>query len=960
MATTTTTPASRVSVPRTGARAYDAFVSYSHAADGRLAPALQRGLQSLAKPWHRRRALRVFRDETSLSATPELWSAIEEALSHARYFVLLVSPEAAASDWVDKEVRWWRENRSHDTVLIVLTDGELGWDEVSGGFDATAAIPPGLRGWFPREPLWVDLRWTRDEQDVSMRNPRFRDSVAELAAPIRAVPKDELIGEDISQHRRTLRLARGAVSLLVLLLALAVVGGIVALDQRNTARSEARTSLSRQLAATADNLQSSDLEMALLLAVQAYETEESSDTYGALIRADTASPSLARFVHFDDRVNSLAASPDGDFAAIGLTDGSVVRVSLTASDPAPESVLTLDKKVSSLSISDNATAIAASDGTQAMLWRSDATDALDLAVPAGQDAGAVGVSPTGDTAAVHGEAGFAEPGSISVYSGRSGEVEAVRRVPGGLGGPTSLQFPTENEIGIYDAAYGSWEERRIADWRLLWSRSIGYGTQEAGGVPSANGRWISATNGADTVPVWSTRGAGTRDHPERSAEVPLSGSPTALAIDPDGQRLAIAESGVIYVAPLAPPGESRSGAIALRGGGAMDWGSMDLIRFSGDGKSLVSASNDRIAVWDFSQLDRLATVSRLPLGGGCTACNPPSLAVSPDGGELAVALADYGNPSKPSALMQSLDEETAAAAETFPVSSISYAPPVWLQHGGVVAFPVEGDPFSDGPPVVPGGARAWPIARSSEGAVVAARAADDRSVVVVDQRGHIYVQDGDTGEVVSRLPGPRALSRDSDQLTDASVDASGRLVAGLYEGGLTITDLDSGEIVAQLPPNGATSVRYAGDRLLVQREGGTLEVWDGRGAARERVLPGDRTYSAAPTGSPNGALVARPHTNGEITIADLRDGTTLGVLQIPPEARLVRTGIAFAPDGVTLVTVTESYSEGGAYLVQRDLGPSNLIQVACRAAGRALTGEEWDRLVGGERPEELACETPDE
>ncbi len=954
---TTTTPEPRISAPRPGAREYDAFVSYSHAADGRLAPALQRGLQSLAKPWYRRRALRVFRDQTSLSASPELWSAIEESLSQSRFFVLLASPEAAASRWVDQEVRWWRENRGHDTVLIVLTDGELDWDDDRGDFTAASPIPPGLRDWFPQEPLWVDLRWARDEQDVSMRNPRFRDSVAELAAPIRGVPKDELIGEDISQHRRTLRLARGAVALLALLLALAVVGGIVALDQRNTARSEARTSLSRQLAATADNLQSSDLETALLLAVQAYETEASSDTYGALIRADTASPSLARFVHFDDRVSSLATSPDGDFAAVGLTDGSVLRVSLTASNPVPESVLTLDKKVSSLSISENATAVAASDGTRAMLWRSDAADALDLAVPAGQDAGAVGLSPSGDTAAVHGEAGFEEPGSLSVYSGGSGEVETVRRVPGGLGGPTSLQFPTEDEIGIYDAAYGSWEERRIADWRLLWSRSIGYGTQEAGGVPSANGRWISATNGADTVPVWSTRGTGTRDHPERTAEVPLSGFPTALAIDPDGQRLAIAESGVIYVAPLAPPGESRSAAIALRGGGAMDFGSMDLIRFSGDGKSLISASDDRIAVWDFSQLDRLATVSRLPLGGGCTACNPPSLAVSPDGGELAVALADYGSSTKPSALIQSLDEETVAA-QTFPVNSIAYAPPVWLQGGEVVAFPIEGDPFSDGPPVVPGGARAWPIARSSEGAVVAARAADDRSVVIVDQRGQIYVQDGETGEVVSRLAGPRALSRGSDQLTDASVDSSGRLVARLYPGGLTITDLDSGEILAELPPNVGTSVRFAGERLLVQREGGILEVWDGSGAARERVLPGDRTYSAAPTGSPDGALVARPHTNGEITIADLRDGTTLGVLQVPPEAGFVRTGVAFAPDGLTLITLTESYSEGGAYLVQRDLAASNLIQAACQAAGRALTGEEWDRVVGRERPEQLACETP--
>jgi hypothetical protein len=40
-------------------RRYDAFISYSHATDGALAPALQRGLMRLAKPWHRRQAISV-------------------------------------------------------------------------------------------------------------------------------------------------------------------------------------------------------------------------------------------------------------------------------------------------------------------------------------------------------------------------------------------------------------------------------------------------------------------------------------------------------------------------------------------------------------------------------------------------------------------------------------------------------------------------------------------------------------------------------------------------------------------------------------------------------------------------------------------------------------------------------------------------------------------------------------
>ena len=64
---------------------YDAFISYSHANDKAVAAALQAAVQRLGKPWYRRRALRIFRDDTSLSATPHLWPAIENALDRSRY-----------------------------------------------------------------------------------------------------------------------------------------------------------------------------------------------------------------------------------------------------------------------------------------------------------------------------------------------------------------------------------------------------------------------------------------------------------------------------------------------------------------------------------------------------------------------------------------------------------------------------------------------------------------------------------------------------------------------------------------------------------------------------------------------------------------------------------------------------------------------------------------------------------
>ena len=76
---------------------YDAFISYSHAKDKPIATALQSVVQKLGKAWYRRRALRLFRDDASLTATPHLWPSIEQALSRSRFLILLASPEAAAS-----------------------------------------------------------------------------------------------------------------------------------------------------------------------------------------------------------------------------------------------------------------------------------------------------------------------------------------------------------------------------------------------------------------------------------------------------------------------------------------------------------------------------------------------------------------------------------------------------------------------------------------------------------------------------------------------------------------------------------------------------------------------------------------------------------------------------------------------------------------------------------------------
>ncbi|HSL25593.1 MAG TPA: TIR domain-containing protein, partial [Acidimicrobiia bacterium] len=318
--------------PRTSLVRFDGFISYSHTADELLAPRLQAALQTFAKPWWKRRALRVFRDQSSLSANPHLWSSITAALDASDWFVLLTSPEAAASAWVDREVAYWREQKDPDKIIPVLTDGTLAWDEASGRLDPHSSVPPSLLDAFTGEPRWVDLRWAEEETQLDLRNGRFREVVADIASSLRGVPKDDLESEEVRQHRRIRRTAWGAGIALAVLAVAAVTGAVIAIDQRDqaesqrvfaeaeTVRAESAESLarSRELAASAINLLDDNPELSILLGLEAIEStppeaEQPVEAINALREATHASRLRSR----------EAASPSGGFVALDLSsDGT--------------------------------------------------------------------------------------------------------------------------------------------------------------------------------------------------------------------------------------------------------------------------------------------------------------------------------------------------------------------------------------------------------------------------------------------------------------------------------------------------------------------------------------------------------------------------------------------------------------------------------------------------------------
>jgi hypothetical protein len=311
---------------------YNAFISYSHA-DVRLAPALQRGLETLGKSWYRRSALKIFRDQTSLAANPGLWSSIEQNLARSAFFVLVASTDAARSPWVEREAAWWRAHRSMERVLIAVANGAIVWDPHAGDFDwtRTTCLPAALARAFAEEPLYVDFRWVAPGERLTLRNPRFRAAILTLAAPIHGKPKDELDSEAIRQQRRRV-IAAGSAAAAVLVFALAA-GYRLHNAQQEAARADsgrvaaAALADSRQLAAAAlarlDAGQSVD--GAIVLAILAWRVAPTDEAKNALVHIQAQTADVARMLgRHTAEIQRLAFSGNSAQLASGDSEGTVV------------------------------------------------------------------------------------------------------------------------------------------------------------------------------------------------------------------------------------------------------------------------------------------------------------------------------------------------------------------------------------------------------------------------------------------------------------------------------------------------------------------------------------------------------------------------------------------------------------------------------------------------------------
>ena len=167
---------------------YSAFISYSHR-DRAWALWLHRSLERYRVPkrlWGRPAAWGevgprlppVFRDRDELATSADLGASVRAALAEAATLIVICSPHAAKSRWVDEEIRAFTELGRAASIRLIIVDGQ------PHASDPTKeCLPPSLTADGAPEPLAADVHNEADgKQGAKLK----------ILAGLLGVPFDEL------------------------------------------------------------------------------------------------------------------------------------------------------------------------------------------------------------------------------------------------------------------------------------------------------------------------------------------------------------------------------------------------------------------------------------------------------------------------------------------------------------------------------------------------------------------------------------------------------------------------------------------------------------------------------------------------------------------------------------------------------------------------------------------------
>lgn len=924
---------------------YDAFLSYSHAADSAKADHLRRGLQNFARSsWRQLRALRIFLDNASLAANPALWPEIERHLADSGAFILLACPRSADSDWVQKEINWWRAGPGARRMLIVVTGGELKWDHGAGDFDwaRTSCLPRTMAGMFSDEPRWVDLRWMSEQDPGSLRDSRFQQCVADLAAPLHARPKEDLIGADVTRQRKTKRLVRGALAVITTLAVAAGLGWVDAVQQRDEAQRQALLATSRQLAATALNLKDGNLRLASLLAIEAYRMQQSPEAIATLNQLSTDSPHLVSMTSSTKDISALAFSTDDQAVAVGDEGGAVTvrgadgrTLRARTSLPGRITAVGFSKDGKRLAVGDDKGNVGAFDLTRRTLRRF---------VPRPESVSSLAFSTAGQLAVVDADGTvtlYAESGKQvrSRRTGHSGEVIAFQNagsrllVRGRVGGSALHTVPelrtilNSNEVLL--------PASQVVTAVSNSGRCFGYlkfGQFISAGLPEIKGHKPLA----DTCTDFPTL-------PNEEARL--------LALTDNGRMAVGTASGITVVGA-----ETTGRASQLRK--LTGVGGPSLLKFSDTGSRLASVHGRTVALWNFDQFSRTAHAHGLPLSDDQTMVYSPPLAAGPNG-QVAWSNLMQGDPFGTETRLHVWSPKgrgTLAGGDPLMYDALAFSPDGRTLHAGldgaVQSWQIQDTRLVKRHTVAFSGER---YGYRRDPVVIAPRA--DGSLVVTTDDGAVHVA-GPSAQR-TRIMVPRGTGDPQKGLLSSLSDGGRTAAVENTQGAVDIYDVGSGRKLQSVRLNGeqvnALALAAGGHALFLVGSKGTLARWD----LDERRF---RWQSAEPNGarvtaSADGRTVITLSDSGALSRWDADTGDRLGGPDIPVPLHTLsgiggigeHTGFVL-DDAGTLWTATE-----GGDVLSWDFSVNSWIEGLCRIADRDLTAAEWRRYVGNALPPRPTC-----
>ena len=209
-------------------RRYCAFVSYSHKdraavdklfrqLDGYRVPRALHGHDTRFGPVPKR-LYPLFRDREELGTSGDLTARIDEALAASDHLIVLCSPHAAASTWVDKEVARFRQLGKGERIHAVIAEGE-----------PDQAFPPALKPDGEAEPLAADLRKDGDG---------WTDGPLKVAAGLLGLPYGTLKDREVARARARARRNAVIAALFALLAVFAGVAAWRAVEETHRANAE--------------------------------------------------------------------------------------------------------------------------------------------------------------------------------------------------------------------------------------------------------------------------------------------------------------------------------------------------------------------------------------------------------------------------------------------------------------------------------------------------------------------------------------------------------------------------------------------------------------------------------------------------------------------------------------------------------------------------------------------------